>query len=529
MFLKTATRAATFTMELPEWFKIKGYYHISPQTGGQFRDFKRILRQISSPDFVAKYAFYPLLHTIIKERKYKKVPGDGKKRAHSYKEDGGTVKRNTKERPLHYANHFDALIMAYYADKLQRLYEDHLSKSEALNKCITAYRKISVEGDSTKNKGNIHFAKEVFDEIKLRSTEGNEVVVMAFDIKSFFSTLNHSFLYKKWADLIGCTELPKDHLNVFNAAANFSFIYKNDLKRLGEGPKNKFDEKRLARIRNKNGFRAFFESPKDFRANVKEGKIRIYQNMFKNDKGEKIGIPQGLPISAVLANLYLLDFDKTIVHNLVDKEGCFYRRYSDDIIIICKPSQIELVNNIVTDEMKRQEVTISVEKTEIFKFSSVQNELRVFKKKEEEWIFNQPLIYLGFEFYGNKTLIKSTNLSKFYRRMIYAVKSKSKHAIKAGIKNETAPILFKRQLFKIYRDVDLNNHSAKRNFLRFRKLENGEFRIESEGKKQKPSGNYFSYAKRASEIMEEPAIEKQVRHEKKIFNQAVDKYFNIRK
>src|SRR5690606_17700212 len=112
------------------------------------------------------------------ERKYKKVPGDGKKRAHSYKEDGGTVKRNTKERPLHYANHFDALIMAYYADKLQRLYEDHLSKSEALNKCITAYRKISVEGDSTKNKGNIHFAKEVFDEIKLRSTEGNEVVVM---------------------------------------------------------------------------------------------------------------------------------------------------------------------------------------------------------------------------------------------------------------------------------------------------------------------------------------------------------------
>lgn len=516
-------------MELPEWFKIKGYYHISPQTGGGWKDYNRILRKISSPSFVASYAFYPLLHTVIKERKYKKIPGEDKKRAHSYIQSNGEVKKNVKERPLHYANHFDALIMSFYAEKLQKLYENVLNSNHELDKCVTAYRKIPVESTPEKNKGNIHFAKEVFDEIKKRTNEANEAIVMAFDIKSFFSTLNHEFLYSKWADLIGVNELPKDHLNVFNSATNFSFIYKNDLKKHGLGSKRKFDEKRLAQIRNKNGFRAYFDSPKDFRSHVKEGKIHIYQNSFKNEAGEKIGIPQGLPISAVLANLYLLDFDKTVIDQLVKNENCFYRRYSDDIIIICKPDQINLVNMVVTNEMKRQEVIISEEKTEIFKFERTDNGLRVSKKNSDDWIPNQPLIYLGFEFFGNKTLIKSTNLSKFYRRMIYAVKNKSKLALKIAELNNDKPLLFKRQLYRIYRNVDLDHHSAKKNFLRFRKLDTGEFLIVSKKTKKKPSGNYFSYAERASEIMEEPAIKKQVRDEKKIFNQAIDKYFNSKR
>lgn len=518
-------------MDLPNWFKIKGYYHISPQTGGTWSDFKNIEKKILDSNFVARYAFYPLLHTVIKERKYKKLPKeiDCKKRVHSYVDTEGNVNKNIKERPLHYANHFDALIMSYYAEKLQTLYDNELKTNFELDKCVTAYRKIQVENISDKNKGNIHFAKEVFDEVKRRTSNTSETIVMAFDIKSFFSSLNHSFLYSKWANLLGLKELPNDHLNVFKATTNFSFIYKNDLKRLGKYPSNKFDEKRLAQIRNNNGFRAYFESPKDFRTCVKEGKIHIYQNAFKNKIGEKIGIPQGLPISAVLANLYLLDFDKTIIKLLVEQENCFYRRYSDDIIIICTPQQMNHVNDIVTNEMKRQEVEISKEKTEIFKFESQISEITSLKKKGDEWIPKQPLIYLGFEFYGNKTLIRSTNLSKFYRRMIYAVKNKSKLALKIAETNQSKPILFKRQLYRIYRNVDLDHHSARKNFISFKKIDTGEFKMISSIKKKKPSGNYFSYAKRASEIMEEPAIFNQIRNEKKIFNQALDKYFNSRR
>lgn len=516
-------------MELPEWFKIKGYYHISPQTSGSWKDFKKIEGKLKSKSFVAQYAFYPLLHTIIEERKFKKLPNNNSKRAHSFIDENGKVKKNIKKRPLHYANHFDALIMAYYAEKLQRKYDDQLKANIKLDKCVTAYRKIEVENNPDKNKGNIHFAKEVFDEIKKRVSDSGDTIVMAFDIKSFFSTLNHSFLYSKWAELINEKELPPDHLNVFNAATKFSFIYKNDLKRLGKGSQKKYDEKRLAEIRNKKGFRAYFHSPKDFRTSVKEGRLHIFQNEFKNDKGEKVGIPQGLPISAVLANLYLLDFDKTIIQKLVENKQCYYRRYSDDIIILCTPEQMDLVNKVVTDEMKRQEVLISPEKTEVFRLQNTNDGISVFKKAEEEWMINQPLNYLGFEFYGNKTLIKSTNISKFYRRMIYAVKNKSKLALKIAEKEGDEPILFKRQLYRIYRNVDLDHHSTKKNFLRFEKLDTGEFQMISDKSKKKPSGNYFTYAERAAEIMDEPAITKQVRNEKKIFNQALDKHFNSKK
>jgi hypothetical protein len=516
-------------MNLPEWFKIKGYYHISPQTGGSWSDYKRIVKKISNPSFVSNYAFYPLLHTVIKERKYKKIPHNENVRAHSYINSDGRVKKNVKERPLHYANHFDALIMAYYAEKLQFLYDKELKTHKELDKCVTAYRKIPVESSSCKNKGNIHFAKEVFDEIKKRTLNADETIVMAFDIKSFFSTLNHSFLQNKWAELLKLKELPKDHLNVFKAATKFSFIYKNDLKKLGLGTSYKFDEKRLAQIRNKKGFRAYFESPLDFRKNVKEGKIFIYPNSFRNDRGEKVGIPQGLPISAVLANLYLLDFDKKIIELLVENQNCFYRRYSDDIIIICNQNEMSLVNEIVTTEMKIQEVKISEEKTEVFKFKNIRSKLSVSKKIGENWVSNQPLIYLGFEFYGDKTLIKSTNISKFYRRMIYAVKNKSKLALKIAKLNDEKPILFKRQLYRIYRNVDLDHHKAKKNFLRFQRLNTGHFKMISLTNKKKPSGNYFTYAERASEIMEDESIKKQVRNEKKIFNQAIDKYYNSKR
>lgn len=264
----------------------------------------------------------------------------------------------------------------------------------------------------------------------------------------------------------------------------------------------------------------------DFRNCVKAGKIHIFQNQFKNDVGEQIGIPQGLPISAVLANLYLIDFDKSIIEKLVKAEGCFYRRYSDDIIITCKPEQMDQVTRVVMDEMKRQEVIISSEKTEVFKFEKSKDGISVSKKIGQDWEKNLPLIYLGFEFYGNKTLIKSANLAKFYRRMIYAVKNKSKLALKIAVQNGTDPVLFKRQLYRIYRNVDLDYHLVERNYLSFKKLETGEFRMKSEKKKKKPSGNYFSYAERAAEIMNEPAILNQIRNEKKIFNQALDKYFH---
>jgi hypothetical protein len=519
-------------MEKPEWFKIKGYYHISPQSKMEWKDTVKTINKITNPDFISKYSFYPLLHTNIKERKFKKHPTKKDVRCHSYFD----AKKNkyfktSKIRPLHYANHFDALIFGYYASILQEKYENSLHKTDGLSDCVTAYRKIPID-NSDKHKGTIHFANEAFKEIKDRVTKDSETAVLAFDIKSFFSTLNHEFLRDYWKEIMGFETMKADHESVLKAATNFSFIYKDDLrqiKRNRQGRRPNFDEKKLAEIGNKKGFSAFFESPKEFRENIKAGTIHIFKNTFKNEKKEMIGIPQGLPISAVLANLYLLHFDKSILQKLVKENGCFYRRYSDDIVIICKTELIEHVANLVKFEMEKCKVVISDEKTEtfLFKTRSKNNTSEIYSTKitTEGLKENIPFIYLGFEFYGNRTLIKSSNLSKFYRRMIYAIKAKSKIANKLALRDGTSPVLFKRQLYKIYRNINLDKVNSKRRFKTFIKKETGEFSLTSKESNKKSMGNYFSYAERAAEIMNEPAILNQIKGEKRVFNQAIQKHF----
>lgn len=45
------------------------------------------------------------------------------------------------------------------------------------------------------------------------------------------------------------------------------------------------------------------------------------------------GIPQGSPISGMLANLYMLEVDKNI-NELVKAYCGFYMRYSDDFMVV---------------------------------------------------------------------------------------------------------------------------------------------------------------------------------------------------
>lgn len=512
-------------METPEWYKIKGYYHISPQLSGDKNSIPINVNKIKNENYVGNYAFFPLLHVNIKERKYKKDPQNPKLRSHSVFEDG-KVKKTTKIRPLHYANHTDALIFSYYAHILNTKYENNILNELGLSDCITAYRKIPIE-QSNKNKGTIHFAHEAFSEIKKRAIENESCAVLAFDIKSFFSSLNHTYLKEKWENLLGVETLPKNHLNVFNSATNFSFIYKDDLRKFNEvqGRKSDFDEKKLASIRNEQGFKAFFSSTQEFRNKIKSGKLRVYKNTFKNkNTKEVIGIPQGLPISALLANLYLLDFDKAILNRLVKIEKCYYRRYSDDIVIIGDANKTKLIEDFVMKEMEKCFVQISKEKTEKFIFKRIDEKIVSHKIINEDIIPNLPFIYLGFEFYGHKTLIKSTNLSKFYRRMIYSVKKKCNRAIKIAERNGTKPIIFKRQLYKIYRNINLDKSKSIRKFNSFQKLETGEYRIKSKLNNKPFQGNYFSYAKRSAEIMNEPALLKQIEGERRVFNLAIQKH-----
>ncbi len=519
-----------------DWYKSKGYLHITPQIGfGTER--KKIIRKITDPDFISRYAFYPLIHTNIYERRYKRIANGSKDRAHSYISETGESVKSTKVRPLHYATHFDSLVYGYYASIIQNEYEQKLARNAELSKCIIAYRRIEIEGEE-KNKSTIHFAKEVFSEIKERAEQSGSCAVLAFDIKGFFPGLDHSLLKKSWADIIDKTELPIDHYKVYRAVTNFSYILLDDLrvKTTKKGRHYGFNEKELADIRNTHGIQSFFESPSAFRDRIKTGKLRIHKYPFRNAEGKPIGIPQGLAISATLANIYLKNFDERVFEYIVEKKKGFYRRYSDDIAIVCSVEDVDEIQQFISEEIQKQKLNISTDKTEQFEYKFVSlgkksPELISIKKTINGKVVGAPFVYLGFSFDGRKMLIKSANISKFYRKLIHSVKRKAKRAIKIAQndpENKEAAI-FRRQLYKEYNTKKTPTRKISNNKKRLEKNEVGEYRLISIPFKRKLRSNYTSYVNRAAEIMNEPAIQKQIRKHRAIFNEAIRRHFSLKK
>ncbi|MHA4737081.1 reverse transcriptase domain-containing protein [Dyadobacter sp. MSC1_007] len=512
------------------WLKNRGYLHITPQLD-IISDRHKIIGKVTNKTFISSYAFFPLIHSVIKERRFKKIP-EISRRAHSYRTLDGIIKRNDKVRPLHYASHFDSLIYGYYADILQQLYEKVLEEDEELSRCIIAYRKIRSEQQNG-NKSTIHFAGEVFNTIRERAIDS--CVVLMFDIKSYFSSIDHDLLKKSWTELVCETRLPPDHYNVFKATTQFSYILLDDLRLKGSinGRRRGFDERRLSQIRNQNGIFSFFDSAKEFRHKIKSKELRIHRFPFRNKHNVPIGIPQGLPISATLANLYLLDFDKKIKQKVVAESAGFYRRYSDDIIVICKPGQVAEIEKFVMDAINERKVQISVEKTDRYMFRYMPNNdgsrhVVSIKMEETKSSFNYPLSYLGFEFYGDKILVKSANLSRFYRRMIFSVKRKVRRARSKMENDPNMPfILYRSQLKRLYSNVSLKKTKIHRHKKFLTKTELGSHKIKVKKSDKSLRSNYIAYIKKASHLLNEPRLIKQVSGHQRVLNQAIQKQSRI--
>lgn len=503
------------------WVKNRGYPHISRKLN--LRNPRKLSEKVLSPAFVAQHAFFPLIHSSIKERRFKNVDG---KRVHTYIDKDGNYKRTAKDRPLHYATHLDSMIFACYAEKLMEVYEKCLKEVDGLSDCISAYRKIPVPG-SDKNKSTIHFANEAFTTIESMA-ETEDCTVLKFDLEKYFNTIDHKRLKKTIASLLKVDSLSPDFYSVFKAATQFSYILLDDLrveKKINGLRRSGFDEKNLAKIRKK-GIESFFESAKDFRDSVADKKIRIYKYPFRNDEGQPMGIPQGLPISAVLANLYLFNLDEKMFELVKDLKG-YYRRYSDDIIIVCKNKDADKIESSLKEALVERKVTLSPTKTERFLFTKATGKLVSAKIIGDEKLDGYPFTYLGFEFNGQKRLIKSANLSKFYRRMIYSVKRKANRALAIASKTNSTEIkIFRRQLYRLYTAYNLDKKKVKTRVKWLNKSAVGEFSYQTRVIDSRHKSNYLSYVARAASIMKEPAIRDQIRNHRKIFNVAINKHLN---
>ncbi len=286
---------------------LKKYPHFDP-----FISSKDAEALATDADQVAKHPFYPFI--LFRQRWTR------------FAEKGKTGK--VKERPIRYAARRDAYIFSYYRYLLSQKYEAEL-KRLGLDTCVLAYRPIPLVGGKG-GKCNIHFCHDAVSKIR----ELGSCCVLALDISSFFESLDHITLKGLWCRMLGVTRLPDDHFHVFNAITKYAVVDKMEVyERLGHfGSKRTTSTGKLI----KGYLTPYHKMPKhlcsgnDFRHKIAggNGAKSIIKTNYK-----PYGIPQGAPISDLLANLYLIDFDNIVARWARDAGGAYFR-YSDDILIV---------------------------------------------------------------------------------------------------------------------------------------------------------------------------------------------------
>lgn len=472
-------------MKKKNWLKIKSYTHITPKI--PIWQTKWIMEYVMNKSKIESHRFYPMIHYTIIENKFQRKNTNGVR--------DKLRSPQVKVREIYYANHIDGHVYSYYAHLLNESLNKQYESDESLMDSVIAYR--SIPFNVKRNKCNIDFANEVFQYIK--NSKKTNLSVICLDVSSYFDTINHNILKKLWAKLLLRVDLPQDHYKIFRSITKYSYIEIGHVLKLT--PHAKINK--LSNLRYKS-LPSFFENGSEFRKLI-EGKnlIRVNRKNF--------GIPQGSPISAVLSNLYLLEFDKLMV-KLSKLYNGFYRRYSDDIVFVCDPKWIDNVNSIVKEFLVNElKLNIQDKKTQRVDFerNNLNDNWHTTLNEEGIKYKGRPLTYLGFDFDGVKIRIKQKSISSFYRKTKRIIRRsayfalKTKNALDQGQKINKDPWLYRS---KIYR---LKTHLGARK----KSIDNKVF-----------WGNYLSYSYNAARIMNESGIKKQLKNHWRIVEREIEKF-----
>ncbi|PID14413.1 RNA-dependent DNA polymerase [Sporosarcina sp. P34] len=389
-------------------YQSKKYLHFDSRI-----EYTNVQKYVEDPMKIEKHNFYPLL-------KYTQSTDKFDATQISIRDDKLPIK--TKPRNIMYACHKDNFIYRYYGELLNEAYSKW-AKENDINEESIAYR------EPKYSKSNIDSAAEVINAI----VEYQYCYIIVGDFESYFDSLDHQLLKKRVKIVLNMVNLEEDWYRVFRSVTRYSYCEKELINSLFGTDKY---------LRKKRKF-SYFDNTREYREFKKKYKI----SFNKND----IGIPQGTAISAVLANVYAILFDKEIKSLVKDYNG-LYRRYSDDFIIVIpaqgdfgKSEFNELASKINT-LAAREKLKIHLSKTHYLQYE--QNEI---KHLDSNITCN--LDYLGFAFDGENVRMRSKSPYKFYRKANRLIEKAKKAKEKKNLKK----LPYRKKIYTLYTDAGINS------------------------------------------------------------------------
>lgn len=441
-------------------YKKKGYLHLDHRYW--FPEYLEEIKSIIKGNLIVKhphtnnyqyFSFSPFLKLLIKTPRYR------------YQFEEGHYDLETKIRPICLTSHKDSLIIGYYSYYITKIYEEYI-KNNDFDNVVLAYR-------SDLGHCNIQFAKEVFGIIKNKKN----CSAMALDIKGYFDHIDHSLLLQKWKQVMG-GRLDEDQFRLYKILTEYSYINCKSILKKYKGPRKRNEKLPIA----------LMDIIPGSNVNEKFKKLKrdglIITNDQENEKtNRKCGIPQGSPISALLSNIFLIDFDAELKRKS-ELEDFIYRRYCDDILIVCDTDKATgLMDWIVKKISDEYFLTIQPDKVDLIDFhKNTKGQIRGFRRPHRnkqivgskpkvtikdkpavtnagnEQKFYKPLQYLGFEYNGKEILIRSSSVSRFFWKLNYRLQ---RTVVMSYSPNTKSNQIFMSQIYERY------THIGTRNFLTY--------------------------------------------------------------
>lgn len=337
---------------------------------------------------ITKHQFLPLVKFIKKDVRYRR-------------DKNNKPKRTRKERPIMYASHIDAHMYSFFAYQWAKNYEDFVEQKD-IDANVLAYRS---KKDGQRGKNNINFACDVFKHIQ---NTGNCSVIIA-DISKFFDTLNHKVLKDRITVILG-RRLSDEEYKIFKSLTKFRYILNDSSKNKKHSAYAKFLSRLAKRLRRD-----------DY--SLAQAVYEIGRNGIIKENKLPIGIPQGSPMSGLLANMYMSEFDSEFIKLFPD---ILYRRYSDDIAVVCATPNVESVFSWMSTQVKKYALGINPAKVFIATFTETGGGKLIcsdIRNGNGEKLGRKFIDYLGFEFDGHNVRIRGKTLQNAYRKADRKIKS----------------------------------------------------------------------------------------------------------